>query len=265
MATYNLTTLTGTQSVNNQPLSDLNPSNTYAFDLLTRRPLTITLDNLSANADVVLWRDINANRILEPQLDLKLADPRRGGTETETIVFDEISGASYIAEVVRVDRDVNYRLRLQTTGPDRSDPVFSGQVYRIYDPLAGAHVYTRDLQERNELVAKGYRDEGAAFDSAGVNEIFRFYNRDTGTYFYTNSAFERDYVIANLGGFEYLPGRGFQAYSNPTVGTIPVYRFYNLDASTHFYTTSDVERDFVIANLGGFRYEGIGYYADPLG
>lgn len=43
----------------------------------------------------------------------------------------------------------------------------------------------------------------------------------------------------------------------------PVFRFYNVKTSTHFYTPSIEERDRVIAQLGAsFQFEGIAYYTN---
>jgi len=41
----------------------------------------------------------------------------------------------------------------------------------------------------------------------------------------------------------------------------PVYRFYNVLTTGHFFTMSEAEKSSVIANLPQFQYEGIGYYA----
>lgn len=43
-------------------------------------------------------------------------------------------------------------------------------------------------------------------------------------------------------------------------GWLPIYRFFNTQTGTHFYSATPVERDNVIANLPQFAYEGIGYY-----
>jgi len=49
---------------------------------------------------------------------------------------------------------------------------------------------------------------------------------------------------------------------NPPPGTLsPVYRFYNTATNAHFYTISQAERDYVIATLKTFQYEGPVYNA----
>ena len=46
-------------------------------------------------------------------------------------------------------------------------------------------------------------------------------------------------------------------------GTNPVYRFFNTQIRSHFYTISEAERDWVINNLPQYVYEGIAWYCYP--
>lgn len=59
---------------------------------------------------------------------------------------------------------------------------------------------------------------------------------------------------------EQTTSTGSQATS-PAVPRVPVYRFYNYATGAHFYTPATAERDFVIANLPTFAYEGTAFYA----
>jgi uncharacterized protein (DUF1800 family) len=92
--------------------------------------------------------------------------------------------------------------------------------------------------------------------------VYRFFNQDTGTHFYTISAAERDQVLANYAQFSY-EGPVFAAYAQPAAGAQPVYRFYNTNTGTHFYTISAAERDHVVAAYPQFTLEGAAYYAMP--
>ena len=48
----------------------------------------------------------------------------------------------------------------------------------------------------------------------------------------------------------------------PSAGCrVPVYRFFNGKTGAHFYTTSTAERDYTVANVPVFAYEGIAFYA----
>ena len=44
-------------------------------------------------------------------------------------------------------------------------------------------------------------------------------------------------------------------------GAEEVYRFFNPSTGVHLYTTSERERDFIIANLSNFQFEGVKFYA----
>ena len=95
-----------------------------------------------------------------------------------------------------------------------------------------------------------------------ASPVFRFFNTQTGTHFYTISTTDRDTVLARWPQFEY-EGTVFYAYTTQVADTKPVYRFFDTLTSTHFYTQSDSERDSVIASRPSFLYEGPVYYA-PL-
>ncbi len=95
--------------------------------------------------------------------------------------------------------------------------------------------------------------------SAASEAVYRFYNRDTGTHFYTVSVAERDGVIRAFPQFAY-EGAAFAAPSAMT-GTVPVFRFYNTKTGTHFYTTSQSERDGIITYYPHLAYEGPAFHA----
>ncbi|MEO8486900.1 MAG: DUF1800 family protein [Betaproteobacteria bacterium] len=104
----------------------------------------------------------------------------------------------------------------------------------------------------------------AAF--AGVAEaqlpspVFRFYNTQTGTHFYTINQAERDLVLVRYPQFAY-EGPAYFAYPQPRADNLPVYRFYNTSTGTHFYTQSEAEKEFVLASFPVFAFEGPAYYA----
>ena len=79
------------------------------------------------------------------------------------------------------------------------------------------------------------------------------------SHFYTINEAERDYVRANLPGFNY-EGTAWWASKTSGNGMVAVYRFYNTATGAHFYTTSPMERDAVIDNLKQFNFEGTAYY-----
>jgi hypothetical protein len=93
--------------------------------------------------------------------------------------------------------------------------------------------------------------------------VYRFFNIQTGTHFYTTSTNERDIVLSRWPQFLY-EGPVFYAYLTATADTRPVYRFFDTATGTHFYTQSDAERDQFIATQKSYIFEGPVYYA-PYG
>lgn len=94
----------------------------------------------------------------------------------------------------------------------------------------------------------------------GMKPVFRFYNTQKGTHFFTQSAIERDNIIASLPQFNF-EGTSFNAYTGPGAGLSAVYRFFNTQTGAHFYTISIVERDNVRNTLPQYSYEGERWYA----
>jgi hypothetical protein len=58
-----------------------------------------------------------------------------------------------------------------------------------------------------------------------------------------------------------IRGWGFYSYDRETVGATPVHRFSNVDLGAYFYTSSVFEKDDVINNGYGFKYQGVAFYA----
>lgn len=140
-------------------------------------------------------------------------------------------------------------------------------VYRFYNPGTGTHFFTSSVEERNNVIAQYpgvWHYEGVAFLSipaAGTIPLHRFYNPFTRAHFYTASNAEKANVLATWPTLFTYEGTTFSVATGPGVGKVPVYRFYNVESRSHFYTTSAWEKDHIIATWPKvFRYEGIGYY-----
>ena len=56
-------------------------------------------------------------------------------------------------------------------------------------------------------------------------------------------------------------GVAFYAYTSSQLDTSPVYRFFNSQLGTHFYTISEAEKNSVLVKYPVFTYEGPVYYA----
>ena len=133
------------------------------------------------------------------------------------------------------------------------------------------------LNEQGDYLVEVYQFEGSTdytlqFDQESVtNEpvpgegdtVYRFFETNGQTQFYTTSEVERDSVIANLPNYEY-EDESFIGAPDPGVnditGVTPVYRLFNTSTGVHLYTASEVERDLVVENLSNYISEGISYY-----
>lgn len=152
----------------------------------------------------------------------------------------------------------------------QAQPLADQTVYRFFNKRAGTHFYTVNEAEKAQVIATlssiltyegpayGLASRKAAYDTP----LYRFYNKRTGTHFYTASETEKSSVIANLSATYRFEGLAY--YVSDTVSAAPVWRFYNLRKGSHFYTASLAEKNQVIATLAGtYRYEGPAFYLVP--
>ena len=150
-------------------------------------------------------------------------------------------------------------------------------VYPFYNFLQGVHFYTTSEIEKTYLEGPGgnwtFRYENVAFKAQTIDigetvPVYRFYNFRQGAHFYTTNEIEKTYLEGPGGNWTFrYEAIAFYAYPYPKpVGAPadakPVYRFYNFLQGVHFYTTNDIEKDYLNGPGGNwtFRYEGIAYY-----
>lgn len=130
-------------------------------------------------------------------------------------------------------------------------------MYRLYNPYNGEHLYTSDLEEVKTDVSVGWRYENVAWvaPSQGI-AVYRLFNpyATVGTHLYTIAADERD-GLTKLGWLY----EGIGWYGDDTGNGIAVLREYNPYSGEHHYTTSQDESDNLTSI--GWRYEGVGWYA----
>lgn len=211
---------------------------------------------------------------------------QNGDSSSTSVNFTPLAGESYriavgnfgtVLNLAQYDLSVstqpggNVNLQLNSENPQQSQVTqppsqSTVPVRRIFDLVTGSHVYTTDPTEIAQLTAATarYRDEGNVFDSAGPNRVTRFLNTVTEALFYSINASEVETVRRTF-GFVEQPSGGFDAAIAPAAGLVPVFRFYNTVTGRHFFTPNTSEAANVRNNLPGFRDEGIGFYADPLG
>ncbi|MDP9096123.1 MAG: matrixin family metalloprotease, partial [Pseudomonadota bacterium] len=145
-------------------------------------------------------------------------------------------------------------------------------VYRFFDTANGTHFYSTSEAERNTLIqtrpdlayeGPGLHAVATPSTDPAAAAVYRFFDVNTGTHFYSASTIERDAIAATRPDLTF-EGTAFYEHTTAQTGDVPVYRFFELTDGTHFYTSSQAERATVLASRSDLRDEGIGFYA-PLG
>ena len=90
--------------------------------------------------------------------------------------------------------------------------------------------------------------------------VFQFVNSDSDSNFYTVDVNEKEFIEENLPNYTMLEDT-FSSV-DPTTGAEveEVHRFFNTSSGSHLYTTSEVERDSILENLGNYVYEDVKFY-----
>ena len=100
--------------------------------------------------------------------------------------------------------------------------------------------------------------------ASGDVSIYRFFDNQDGTHFFTASASEAQTILATRTDLS-LEGVGLHGYASADASPTSeaVFRFFNVADGTHFYTASTSERDTLAASpSSGMTFEGIAFYED---
>jgi len=187
-------------------------------------------------------------------------------------------GSPTAATAFPVDYDIDY-IRVYDTKPAVAtvappvvvDPA-AVPVYRFYNKKNGSHFYTASESEKNDVAAtmpSTYSLDGVAYkldttDPDNDTPLYRFYNKKSGSHFYTDSESEKNTVIATLGATYSFEGVAYGVCATPVAGATAVYRFYNKKNGSHFYTASESEKNSVVASLAGtYSLDGVAFYLAP--
>ena len=138
-------------------------------------------------------------------------------------------------------------------------------LHRFYDFLNGSHFYTDSDPEGHQvnLASTNYTYEG--IDSfvegqqvAGSVSVYRFYNLQNGSHFYTTNLQEAQQINFNETAYYHYEGIAFYTFATQVANSVPVYRFYDFQNGTHFYTTNQAEATQVNnTEYTTYQYEGI--------
>jgi lysyl endopeptidase len=153
-------------------------------------------------------------------------------------------------------------------GPD-SKPILIGQLYgRVadnYPTNSCSDAVEKRLYGRFDLAYKSgmnvWLNPEAVAASLIRQPVFRFYVPQSGVYFYTIYASERDTILATLSNVFTYEGIAFYASPTPTAGYDPIFRFRNTRNGSYLYTISSVERDSILQSYPQYVLEGTAWYA----
>ena len=148
------------------------------------------------------------------------------------------------------------------------------EVHRFYQYEKGFHFYTANDNEssviRTETAAGNlsYEYEGKSFRALasnlntitgeiieGAEEVYRFFNNETGAHLFTMFDAEKEYIENTLDNYSY-EGVAYHAFKSEKSDTIPVYRMLNGDTGTHLFTSDSNEVNNIQENLSNFTLEG---------
>jgi len=145
-------------------------------------------------------------------------------------------------------------------------------VYRFWSDQNQGHFYTASEEEKNYVIntysTNIWKYEGIGYKSFNTQEtgtvpLYRFWSDQKQGHFYTASEEEKNYVInnypTNIWRYE---GIAFYVYPVDYDGiSSTIYRFWSDQNQHHFYTASEDEKNYIIANYleRVWKYEGMAY------
>ena len=198
-------------------------------------------------------------------------DPLLGATPEETVMsYRNPAGGLYPQDLSESD----YAALVEIWGPSQvadidASRTLKTQIYRLYQPSSGNHLFTSNTQEIDILTGlptdSYFINEGIAYEvGAEANQnLYRFYNHIAGRHFYTASDFERDHLIFNSSEPYIYEGIAYQVYSNDhrAAPSTAVFRYFDPTTNYHFYTASLEEQTILETTHPYWINEGIAWYA----
>lgn len=246
---------------------------------------TLAIEAWDVNADAVPPEidEVSANGTVLGSLDG--TSIYQWGTTTFTLPASVVNDLWLYGEVyifINIDKlldELGHRVTLGSStltvnylvsGPGRGavEPIF-----RFWSPTLSHHFYTTAESERNGVIQNmsgtWSRYEGPVYylpvSDPDAQPVYRFWSSTLSAHFYTISEEEKNGVLATYPTDVWqLEGVVFYAFppGQQPADSKPVYRFWSNQYGTHFYTISEEEKDFVIANYDAFwQYETIAWYA----
>ncbi len=197
-----------------------------------------------------------------------------GTNDVETLAFTVSAAGTYYLAVYSPYAGNAYDLRWNAAAtpapPPPPPPGLSlAPVYRFYSSRYRGHFFTISEAEKNNLVANlssDWRYEGISYyaftgAAAGTVPLYRFWSDRYHGHFFTTSEAEKNNIVANLSRDWRYEGVAYYVYPDASAGRTSVYRFWSTRYKHHFFTTSEAEKNNIVANLStDWTYEGVAFY-----
>lgn len=90
------------------------PSDVFSFTMGNASKLNVALTNMSQDADLRVYRDVDNNGLLNTNIDTQIGSSTRGG-KLDDSVNTRLGAGNYLAEVAQSSGNTNYQLRLSAT------------------------------------------------------------------------------------------------------------------------------------------------------
>lgn len=194
-------------------------------------------------------------------------------TDVRDILLENADNLPSLSGKIANSRRLNVNNSLQKIKlKNATDGACATPVYRFWSDQKQGHFYTISEEEKN-IVINNYDDyvwkyEGIGFNAytqqlSNTNPIYRFWSDQNQHHFYTASAKERDQVINDYDDYVWkYEGIAYYAFTSAQINSTPLYRFWSDQKQGHFYTSSEAEKNSIIANYPDniWRYEGIAWH-----
>lgn len=236
-------------------------TNLSSLQLRSNNKLDPTTGNVKALTDL-------ASHLYEVELSGKFADNYKvkealitvyKNNKEKQLQIDELKKqlADEISSIDSSHSLLESYLRLQNAHPN----VRYAILYRLYNETTGEHLFTPKEAEKNNLVALGWKLEGAAglIPATEGDEVYRLYNPWTGEHHYTTDTNE----VKNLVKIGWKD-EGVCFYSSRSKKRTPVYSLYNPNR-TEFYHHYTAKLDEIEKNVrDGWKKEGVKWYVEEV-
>lgn len=131
-------------------------------------------------------------------------------------------------------------------------------IYRLYNPISGEHLYTRDANEKNVLSSKhGWKYEGVGwYAPTSGKPVYRLYNPGLANHLYTTDTNEVNVLTSKYG---WVKDNGGQPvfYSG---GDVDIYRVYNYGLKGMHHLTTD-RNEYNTLPKYGWKQDGVSFKA----